>query len=77
MDTKRFDHYMESEVPTSTAVRRTLNCSIDFRYYQRRAHCQRSSKAWDIIHYMSQILPFHRYSEASPSLGNSDCTMMR
>ncbi len=77
MNTKRFAIHPESEVSTTTAVRRTFDGSIDFRYYQRRAHCLRSGMAWDIIHYMSHILPFHRDSERHRPLGNSDCTMMR
>ncbi|MCW8944629.1 MAG: hypothetical protein OQL27_07625 [Sedimenticola sp.] len=57
-------------------IRRSFDGTIDFRYYQLRAHCLRSTRAWDIIRSMGQILPFHRHRDESLHLDKSGCTMM-
>lgn len=58
------------------AIRRHIDGSIDFRYYQQSAHHLRSAKAWDIIRAMGQILPFHRDRDESLHLEKSGCTIM-
>lgn len=58
------------------SVRRRFDDSIDFRYYQRRAHCLRSEAAWDIIRYMSHLLPFNRNDDEPLHLKKPNCTMM-
>lgn len=59
----------------STTIRRTLDGSIDFRFYERRAHILRAEAAWDIVGHMSQVLPFFREGPAS-STDRPNCTML-
>ncbi|MCW8904766.1 hypothetical protein [Sedimenticola sp.] len=60
----------------STSIRRTLDDSIDFHFYRRRAHCLRSEAAWDIISHMSRMLPFFRSAEVRSHPNQADCTML-
>jgi|GEM_PF-3234180 len=60
----------------STSIRRSLDGSIDFHFYRRRAHCLRSEVAWDIINHMSRVLPFFRSVEETPHPNQADCTML-
>ncbi|WP_260293184.1 hypothetical protein [Sedimenticola hydrogenitrophicus] len=59
-----------------TTIRRSLDGSIDMRFYRHRAHCLRSEAAWDIISHMSRVLPFFRRDDAMPRPARTDCTML-
>ncbi|MCW8906244.1 MAG: hypothetical protein OQL28_03265 [Sedimenticola sp.] len=43
-------------------IRRTLDGSIDFRYYERRGRRLRAQAAGDIFEHISGLLPFFRPS---------------
>ncbi|MCW8891034.1 MAG: hypothetical protein OQL20_10275 [Sedimenticola sp.] len=66
---------LHTDSDNEVTIRRSFDGTIDFRYYQQRARTLRSTKAWDILRSMGQLLPFHRDRDESLHLDKSGCTM--
>ena len=69
------DKYSElaSSASSASSIHKTIDGSIDFRFYQRRAHCLRSEAAWNIISHMSRVLPFFRNEDETQGLEYNRC----
>ena len=58
-------------------IRRTLDGSIDFRYYERRGRRLRAQAAGDIFEHISGLLPFFRSPAESDGDGESQAPDVR
>lgn len=59
------------------SIRRSLDGSIDFRYYERRGRRLRAQAAGDIFERISGLLPFFRSPAESDADGESQAPDVR